>query len=267
MAKHIQNPPGFRATGQGYYNKLPDYAANATTGNGLFINYGLNPTNKNYQIYTFVTGITTGWSIAGDYGQSASARTFYPKNLSQDAITIEGIVANQYEYDRLTEFMIAHQTRAVDVHNPKDTDPTRALEFRMRPFRVPAGRDKKGNIVYRYINRGLPDGDNGIKVQGYVLNWAAGHTRFVNAPRWTCDLKVTYDFLSNPVHLQGEMNQILEHDYIQTFGQLYKQVTPKQRVIKMPTGDGFDTNVSGDFFNDPSNFFTDPNTEGPLFNP
>lgn len=255
MASTISNPPAWRATGRGYYNRIPNFVANAKNANGWLINTGLGRNNRNRDIYVFVTGITTGWDVAGSYGQSSGARTFYPRNLTQQPITIEGIVANQYEFDRIGEFILAHHHRATDIHNPKDLDGTRAIEFRMKPYKVRAGTNRKGQPIYRYINRGLPGGNNGIKVQGYITNWQAGAVRFQNAPTWTCQFQVSYDFMDNPIHLQGEENKILIQNYLKTFGQLY-DANGKKKSISLPKGDGFqhiqvDPN-GGDFFSDPT---------------
>lgn len=242
MADKHQNPPSFRATGKGYFNKLPDFPATAANCNAKFVNLGKQGKDPLHQIFLFVTGVSTGWTVAGDYGQSAGARTFYPKNLSQSPVTIQGIVANQYEYDRLVEFVIAHQITATDVRNPKDTTGTTAVKFYLQPYKVPKGKDVNGNIIYRTIH-------SAMVVDGYILGMQAGATAGVNAPTWTMDLKVSNDYLQNNVHLTSQINQILKEQYLKSFGTIYKVKSPNG-VPPVPDNgaSGNNTDVDSVFF-------------------
>lgn len=230
--RQFENAPSFRATGRGYFNALPNFPANAKNSNLLLHNRGLNDGARNHKLWIFCTGISTGWTVSGSYGQSAAARTFYPNNLTQDEITYSGVVANQYEYDRIVEFVLQHHKRALDTFD-QDADPnspgqsTAPLEVSLFPYLIDTGkRTKKGEIVYREVYGGLPgsgfNGSGGAKVQGYITTIQAGHDRFVNAKTFDLTLRVSYDFLSKPVHLRGELNKNLRHDYMQSFGQNYK---------------------------------------------
>lgn len=101
-------PPPFKATGRGWFNKLPQFPANAHNANASLINLA---TGKNdlRKIYLFVDAVETGWTLAGETSQSQSARAFYPRNLAQDDLVIEGTVASQYDYDLLVRFVLHHQ--------------------------------------------------------------------------------------------------------------------------------------------------------------
>ena len=231
------NAPSFRATARGYFNALPNFPAKAGNANLLLHNRGLADTDRNHKIWIFCTAISTGWTVSGTYGQSASARTFYPNNLTQQEITFSGVVANQYEYDRIVEFVIAHHNRALDTFD-RDTDPntpgqdTAPIELSLFPYIIDTGkRNRKGEIIYREVYGGLPGsgqaGTYGAKVQGYITSIPAGHDRFINAKTFDLSFRVSYDFMSNPVHLRGELNKQLRANYMQSFGQKYVPPVPK----------------------------------------
>ena len=230
------NAPSFRATARGYYNAIPNFPAKSGNANLLLVNNGLPDNARNANIWIFCTSITTGWVVNGTYGQSASARTFYPNNLSQNQITFSGVVANQYEYDRIVEFTVAHHQQALntfdqdsDPNNPgKDTAP---LTLTLYPYIIDTGKvTGKGETVYREVYGGLPGagspGTGGTMVDGYIVSCAAGHDRFVNAKTFNLSFQVSYDYLTKPVHLTGEMNKQLVTGYMQSFGTHYKPVPP-----------------------------------------
>jgi len=101
-------PAPFRATGRGFFNKLPRFPATAANANASLVNVAA--TQSKYQkIYLFVNAIETGWTLTGETVQAERSRSFYPRNLAQDELSIEGIVASQYEYDLLVEFILHHQ--------------------------------------------------------------------------------------------------------------------------------------------------------------
>lgn len=234
--KAFANAPSFRATGRGYFNAIPNFPATAGNANLLLHNRGLGEDDRNHKLWVFCTGISTGWSISGSYGQSAAARTFYPNNLTQEEIVVSGMVANQYEYDRVVEFVVAHHKRALDTFD-HDTDPntpgqdTAPLEISLFPYMIDTGkRTRKGEIVWREVYGGLPGagsvGSNGAKVQGYVTAIDAGHERFVNAKTFQISVRISYDFMAKPVHLRGELNKQLRTDYMQSFGQQHNYKPP-----------------------------------------
>jgi hypothetical protein len=219
--RKFQNPPPFRATGRGYFNKLPNLEATKRTATASLVNIGLDKADKNKVMYLFVTGIRTGWEVAGTYGQSAGARTFYPRNLTQQDFTIEGVVGNQHQYDRLVEFIIAHHQSATDVKHPRDDVGTTALRFRLHPYRVNTGRkDRAGNTIYQTIYSGL-------SFDGYILNIRAGHERFMNAPTYQINMRISDDHLQKAVHQTTLLDQQLTDKYLESFGQFYK--SPKRK--------------------------------------
>lgn len=211
--QHFIKPVPFRATGRGYFNRLPRQAATSTTGNAVLTNPGVGPRHPHHKLWLYVTQTQTGWSISGDYGQSPYARTFYPQQLQQDDFIITGVVPNQYEYDRITEFVQRHHDSALQADTSPGAFP---LDFKLFPYRIPVRRDRRGRIVYRYIHRG-------VHLELFIQNHEAGHERFVNAPTWTLPCKVSNDFLQQQRSVKGYVNDALQKNYLQVFGGFYKQ--------------------------------------------
>src|SRR4051812_37231640 len=83
--RKVVNAPGFRPTGLGWAITIPDFKAVDSIATGVLVNRGLSPKDGYLsKMPLFIEGVQTGWSIAGDYGQTASSRTFYPRNFSQE---------------------------------------------------------------------------------------------------------------------------------------------------------------------------------------
>lgn len=232
MASKFVQPPAFTATGKGYFNKLPNFPATAQNANGIFVNLGRTVGDSNHTMYTFITSVVTGWQVAGSYGQSPAARTWYPTNLSQSEMAITGIVANQYEYDRLVEFIHVHHNTAIDRKETDQFIGTKSIDFKLKPFRIPIGT-QQGTTEYYVVHQGM-------HFKGYITNITAGHQRFVNAPTWTLTFRISDDMLQQPVHLQGELNRELYKNYLGLFGTFYKG--PKNlgaQPVPPSNGDGF----------------------------
>lgn len=226
----FKSAQSFVATGRGYYNAVPNFPATTANANGLFQNPNYSPQHKNYQMPVFVVGISTGWEVTGQYGQAGSGRTFFPNNLNQNPLTIEGIVANQYEYDRLVEFMLLHQQTATQafVNDPSSGSgpSSKALTFTLKPYKVDTGRkDNNGQPILRTIYGSIPglsaqNGGNGSRVRGYIQTVQAGHQRFVNAINYTLSLQISYDY-SQMAQTQAELYRQLQSQYMGSFNSLY----------------------------------------------
>lgn len=213
--------PAFRATGKGYHNRLPKLQANAHNANARLHNRGLGDSNKQHELWLFCTGVETGWNLAGEHGQSIHSRVFYPKALSQDEIAIEGIVANQYEYDRIVEFVQKHHETALKgvdtgvTSSPNGKQGGLPVDFRLAPYRIPTGRDKRGMTTYRTIH-------GGMHYEGYITSIEAGHRRFINAPTFVFKMQVTNDFLHQRIVMTALINAELQKRYLQHFGSRIK---------------------------------------------
>lgn len=171
-----------------------------------------------------VSGVATAYNVAGDYAQTTSSRTFYPKNYSQDPITISLLFANSLEYDKMVHFVRQHHWDALDTfvddpNNGTHGTQSQPVEFRLFPYYVSAGRNRRGEPVWREIYGGIPGNfnaasSNGTHVAGYVLSCTAGIERFQFFRTMDLQLKVSYDYLEDQVQGHALTNKMLESNYV-----------------------------------------------------
>jgi hypothetical protein len=122
------------------------------------------------------------------------------------------------------------------------------LDFKLFPYRVPVKRDRAGRIVYRYIQRPM-------HVELYALSFAAGHERFINAPTWQLQCKVSNDFLQAQRTIQGYKNDNLRGKYLQVFGGFYKRPKDKGDYLAQPIV--VDAETRDSWLDDVNNFIED----------
>lgn len=220
---------GFTATGRGYFNKLPSLQADARTGNAILENTALPANHKLRKIYLFCTGVSTGWNVDGSYGQAIDARIFYPRGVTQDELSIRCVVANQYEYDRVVDFIQQHHASTVGnatvniSRNAPAASGGTPLDFKLFRYRIPVSTDASGQIQYRTIH-------DSMHYEGFVPSIEAGHERFVNAIQFNIPLKISNDFIGNNFTQTALLNSALQNRYLQHFGQAYRPPTPKEEV-------------------------------------
>lgn len=198
-------PPAFRATGKGFANRLPNFPATARNSNASIINRATPAKNNGlYKLYLFVDAIQTGWALSGETGQGQFGRVFYPRNLSQDELLIEGTAANQYEYDRLVRFVEHH-------HNTQFSS------------KLAVAQSLDGNDIYPGVDFSLYKPVNSalstfspLKYSVVITDMAAGAERFKFARPFSLQCKVTYDYLSKHYHLEDGIRTIITRQ--QVFG-------------------------------------------------
>lgn len=182
--------------------------------------------------------VATGWNLNGSFGQAQKNRIFYPRNLSQQALTIEGQMPNQYQYDRLVYWVKQHQHDALNHPGAEQQPatfllPQNLLELpgkSLRGYRADAYFDGEGKIVRRYYRA--------INVDGYVLGIAAGHTRWQFAPRFTMDILISNDYIDEKVELTSEMDKLL-HSSGATYAQDNAPLTKNyRRSLNVPPDKG-----------------------------
>lgn len=199
---HAQ-PPAFRATGKGFANKLPNCPANANNSNGSLTNKATSQKVADlYKMYLFIDAIQTGWALAGDYGQGQFGRVFYPRNLSQDELVIEGTVANNYEYDRLVRFVEHH-------HNTQ-------FSSQIAVAQSLNGNDQYPGVdfsLYRPVNSSIRT-FTPLKYGVVITDMSAGAQRFQFARTFSLQCKVIYDYLQRPYHLEQGINTIITRQQI-----------------------------------------------------
>lgn len=204
IGKPHAQPPAFRATGKGLANRLPDVAATAYNANGSIKNLAA-PSRQGdlYRMYLFVNAIETGFALAGEYGQAQFGRVFYPRNLSQDELVIEGIVANNYEYDRLVRFVEHH-------HNTQFSS------------RLKVAQSLDGNSVYPGIDFLLAKPTVGntfnsfrpIKLGVLITDMAAGAERFKYAREYSLQCKVIHDYLQTDIVSTDSIRRLITRQQV-----------------------------------------------------
>lgn len=200
----------FRATGHGFHNKLPNVQASAADASAKMTDLISGST-----IYLYATGVSTSWSLAGSASQTQSRRTFYPQHLVQGNVIVKGIMPNQYQYDRLVEFVESHHHNVLGLRS--SNSPIFGTGITGNPFNSLGGANQNaGDVGVEFmlmpeaidvswtgsVDEGrqptIPKGPYRIKepmhVAGLITEIRAGAQRFVNSPVFEISLKVTRDY-------------------------------------------------------------------------
>ena len=182
MGKSYQ-PPAFSAKGKGYFNAIPNFPADAKIANGVLINRATTLNNPLRRLYLFVDAVETGWTLTGQTSQAQASRSFYPRNMQQGELIIQGVVANQYESDRIVEFVAHHHmsqfNAGVIVQQGLDGNGNYpSVEFKL--FRPQRGGTNQTPPMY---------------VDMVITDIESGHERFMNFPTYNLTCKVIYDHL------------------------------------------------------------------------
>lgn len=172
-------------------------------------NNALGKNDKWFGVNLWLTKVSTGWALGGSYGQAQRNRIFYPRNLSQHPITIEGVMPNQHEYDKLVMFVKTHHQLALNSATKIQQALTFALPAALiklpgsslSPYRVDAYWDGD-QIVRRYYRS--------MYVDGYITGIQAGHPRWNFMPKFTMDLMVSYDYIDEKVELANQMTNLIQ---------------------------------------------------------
>jgi hypothetical protein len=206
----VDRKPPFRATGRGLMVDKPSFKATEYNANAVLTATIQAPVGAAYleKFYLFVTRVATGWTLSGEHGQTLSSRAFYPRNLSQTDLVIEGICPSQHEYDKLVEFVQAHHLRIVGMEAAQETfetpNQTNSVNFRMA---------RPGNRANTYRHAPRIDWDVAI------TSVSSGHERFVFAPTFQLTCKVLNDKLQPAADVEFDIMRDL--DYAQVFGDMF----------------------------------------------
>lgn len=216
-------PSAFRPTKKGLQNATPWLPATQDNSNGSLKNLAAKAVSPYLMnTYLFITDVATGWTLSGDYGQAPLARTFFPQNLTQNQIAIQGQVANQYEYDKLVSFVEHHHVTAINADAGQNQN---WLVFTLLPWLYDYSQQIEVANPNIDINAFTPIKKtiiSGMKYGVTVDTIQAGHQRFINAPTFQLTCTVMYDYLDpRPYNAPSAQNANLSQNYIQTFGTLY----------------------------------------------
>lgn len=199
------NPPPFRATGRGWFNKYPNFAANSHNANASMTNIATSKSNDDlYKIWLFVDAVQTGWKLAGETAQGQLGRIFYPRNLTQDQFSIEGTCANQFEFDKIAQFVQHHHYSQMQpqglVAQSLDGNSYPAVDF----------------ALFKPAASGTFDGFTPLKYAVVIEDFQAGHERFKNVPTYQITCKVVYDYLAPRYKIQQDIKSRIKRQ--QVFG-------------------------------------------------
>lgn len=208
-------------------------------------NNGLKKDDPWYGMHLWLTKVSTGWNLGGSYGQSRNNRIFYPRNLSQQHITIEGQMPNQHQYDRLVRFVRTHHETALDRNDTLATQSPVTFALPEALWPLPYVGPKRIKSSYRndayYIGTGqhrqvVRRYYRSMYVDGYIVGIRAGHPRWNFAPRFTMQLLVSYDNIDEKVELATQMTKLLQTKGA-TYSQSNDQITANyRRLLKITPG-------------------------------
>jgi hypothetical protein len=274
----MANPiPPFRATGRGLAVDNTRFEATADNANAVLTAQTRGPsTSPVERFYLFVTRVRTGWSLAGETGQTRDSRAFYPRNLSQADVVIEGISPSQHQFDKLVEFVQSHHLRIVsDQYNDTDRtdspDQTQSVTFTMgRPAATDDNDFARGGARKQNTYRHAP----AIRWDLAITRIDAGHERFQFQPRWALTCKVLNDRLQQDKDVEFEIARLTAADYGNIFtdrldsplpeGPDFSAALPKntqEHVTFSGVGGGGGTGGAGSTIG--NNAPGDPSTMGP----
>jgi hypothetical protein len=162
----------FARIDRGYVVKTPDFRPDAGGEAINGANAYLEDLDGN-RVWLWVNDISSDFSMVGSTGQSKKRRTFFPHNFAQPSVNISGQTPNQYQYNRLAEFVRKSQTDVI-LHDQ------RVLKFRC--IATPE------NTIRPIVKGGFQS----IALDGYVKAMPRLAERWVNAPPYSFDFIVTY---------------------------------------------------------------------------
>lgn len=202
---------GFRATGKGYANQHGHIDASELNGNALIENLSpqIPDTDQDRKRWLRVTGMSSAWQLQGSSAQAQGSKSFYPQNLTQSDLIVQGQCSSQYEYDQLVQFVSRHQRTAQNTQDiyaiERSGDAAHAghpVEFQIIPLsnRYIHGAHRVGGRLTDFtVGSTKTNTTPKVHVQGYITSIAAGAERFKFQPRFQITIKVTNDLLQNPI--------------------------------------------------------------------
>lgn len=156
------------------------------TGNGVFFkpgSVGAGPPEKtanaylenritNKRLLLWVYDFTSDFSATGTEAQSRTRKEFYPRFFTQPRYVIKGQTPNQYEWQRLGEFIRQGMLMQVMSSAVQSNPQFEAFVLRIE------GRG------YATKNRNTKGGHAGWTLEGYIEEAPAGGERFEFAPEY-----------------------------------------------------------------------------------
>jgi hypothetical protein len=127
-------------------------------------------------IALWVYEVEAAFELAGSRAQSAGFRSFYPHNFVQPKLTVRGQTVNNFEYNKLSEFIRETQRKAVYYD-------TRGLDAPVIGFTI-----YKGGVN---TARGTKGSHQQLDLDGFIPAFGRGARRFEFAHEFEFDFIVT----------------------------------------------------------------------------
>lgn len=187
------------------------------------------------QVALWITQAQISFTVAGSFAQSPRLRQFFPRNLVDPVWTIQGIVPNSFQYQRLAEFI---RSTHFDVLNPTGiTD----ISSHLPTLHINAGNmgnlasltdaDMKNftpqqkNFLANNPNAVQGKGPHAAQhVKGFIPSFSRGAQRFINVPTYQFDFSVVISY--------GDLFQI------SNWGQIYKYMSEPTAITYGDLGTG-----------------------------
>jgi hypothetical protein len=133
-------------------------------------------TNEGVYIKLWAEDIQMDFAMAGSTGQSRFRNQFYPKSFNQPKLQVSGRMPNQYEYNRLANFVRENHMQVlsgVEVKAPIGQQTVQAPVIKLFI---------RGNSLKTYKN--VKGGHKAHSFEGYISNIQAGAIKFNFAPEF-----------------------------------------------------------------------------------
>lgn len=158
------------------------------------------------RIFLWVNEVEMDYGMGGTTGQSMLVRDWYSHNFIQPVFRISGQCPNQFEHQRLAEFIRWSHVTAI---NPKIKD-----------GQVKLWLFSKGKNTKRPIERGS---HHAFQAKGYIPKGTRLAERFINAPDFSFDFIVTkingsFSGLNDeyvPIAIKSIMDALVKDGYYQ----------------------------------------------------
>lgn len=157
---------------KGYFVKSPDVSPDQRGESSRRSNAYLRDSDDN-RVWMWVNDINANFAMSGSTAQSKKLRSYFPHNFAQPSITLSGQTPNQYQYNRLAEFV--RKCHAQSVLNSNENT--------IRLVVLAGGEETKRPIVRGHRNS--------IYLDGYISNMPRRAERFINAPEFQFEFIIT----------------------------------------------------------------------------
>lgn len=201
-------------------------------------------------IWLWIEDFAVDLSIAGSTAQSRYYREFYPRSFNQPQFVVQGRTTNDYEYNRLAQFVRQSQVNALG-------DGKVPLIFQMPP------RAFRGGVKPR----------RGWQMQGYIGTIAAGAQHHNPAPPYQFNFILSYSHYDTAgnVGLWQDSHAAAQSKKIVDWMQIIRADEDEGVNIAFGIGAGKGKNFTSDDedldeLGDLVNIFGDNDTPGDMFN-